>query len=186
MTDPGRRAADGGLPLKIRAGGRSILELVIVLSVAGVLALVLIDRLAVFQEYGEKAAMELAVRNMRSGLRYRVADLMNRDRMRDADQILQDNPISWLEGPPANYLGELRDPPPDRIVPGSWYFDATQHELVYLPRHRRFMKPARPGDYAIRWRVTAVRKRTPQQGSEPVIESLALSLKNDYSWEWPD
>jgi type II secretory pathway pseudopilin PulG len=181
MTGAARR-----LPRRIRAGGYSLLELVIVVTLVGVAALVLIDRLTVFQEYGEKAAMELAVRNMRSGLRYRVADLMNRDRMREADRILQDNPVSWLEGPPANYLGELRNPPPDRIKPGSWYFDATQHELVYVPRHRRFLVTAKPGDYAIRWRVTAVRSRTPPQGSEPVVESLALTLKDGYRWEWPE
>lgn len=187
MTGAGCPAADcRRLPRRARAGGFSIFELAVVIVLAGVLALVLIDRLVIFQEYAEKTAMELTVRNMRSGLRYRVADLMNRDRMREADRILQDNPISWLEAPPPNYLGVLRNPPLDRVAPGSWYFDAAQHELVYLPRHRRFLTPAMPGDYAIRYRVTAIRKGGAARGSEPAIESLALTLSNAYRWDWPN
>ena len=184
MTDAGSRALHRR-NRPTRSAGFSLFELAIVVIVGGVLALILIDRLLVYQEYGEKAAMELTVRNMRSGLRYRMADLMNRDRMHEADRVLQDNPVSWLEEKPANYVGELRDPAPDRIAPGSWYFDATQRELVYLPRHHRFLKPAKSGDYAIRYRVTAVRKRGPLQGSEPAIENIALSLSSDYKWDWP-
>jgi prepilin-type N-terminal cleavage/methylation domain-containing protein len=166
--------------------GFTLLELAVVFIVIGIVSTVLLERLLVYQEYAEKTAMEMTVRNLRSGLRYQVADRMNQDRMREIDRLLLDNPIAWLEYPPPNYLGQLRNPSPEQLTPGNWYFDAVQQELIYLPNHRRFFRPGVAGDYSIRFRITALQKSVKLvKGSEPSVEGLRLTLLNSYKWDLP-
>ena len=85
-----------------RQRGFTIFELVVVMVIASVLAIILLNRLWYYQEVAEKAAMEMTVMNMRSGLRLRIADLMMQGRMNEMAQLVQENPINWLETLPAN------------------------------------------------------------------------------------
>jgi prepilin-type N-terminal cleavage/methylation domain-containing protein len=169
-----------------RPGGFTLFEFAVVVVIVGVLAIVLLERLLVYQEYAEKTAMEMTVRNVRTGLRYQIADLMNQDRMREVDRLLNENPVTWLETPPPNYLGQFRNPAPDQIAPGNWYFDTAKRELVYLPNRKRFFKPGGTGRDEIRFRVTAVRgSQKLIKGSEPSVQGLTLNLLNSYQWDWP-
>ncbi len=84
--------------------------------------------------------MEATIANMRSGLRVRVAELMIGGQMARMGDLLQENPITWLAAPPANYAGALPQADDGQPVPGHWYFDAARQQLVYLPQHRRFFQ----------------------------------------------
>ncbi|HCN88856.1 MAG TPA: hypothetical protein DIT28_06715 [Oxalobacteraceae bacterium] len=116
-----------------KARGKVRLEFLVFVVTAGILAGILLDRMLDYQEYAEKTAMDLTVLNMRSGLRLRLAELMMQDRMGEAGKLLDENPIKWLETPPPNYRGSLRDVNPGDISPGNWYFDAGRKDLVYVP-----------------------------------------------------
>ena len=72
-----------------RQRGFTIFELVVVIVIASVLAIILLNRLWYYQEIAEKTAMEMTVMNMRSGLRLRIAELMMRDKMSEAGQLMQ-------------------------------------------------------------------------------------------------
>ena len=166
---------------RYRAAGFSLFELVVGITIIGLLGAVLSERMLRYQEYAEKTAMEVTVRKIRTGLRLQVADLMMRDRLHEIERLLQDNPITWLEAPPPNYIGERTNPRQNDAVRGNWYFDALRRELVYTPFHRRFFAPQIPGNDSVRYRISAVPVKS-GNGTRP-IEGLSLELSSPYKWE---
>ena len=170
-----------------RQRGFTIFELVVVIVLASVLAIILLNRLWYYQEIAEKTAMEMTVMNMRSGLRLRIAELMMRDKMSEAGQLMQENPITWLETLPPNYRGKISGSKQTALIPGSWYFDTGRQELVYLVQHDRFFKPGWDGapnrESAVRFHVTAV-KHPRQDGNGTVrkVEGIALAPVAPYHW----
>jgi type II secretory pathway pseudopilin PulG len=168
--------------------GATRLEVLVATIIFGILGAVLLEESLRYQEYAEKTAMEITVRHMRSGLQLRIADLMMRDKMEEIDSVLNDNPVSWLETPPPNYLGALQNPDPQKLAQGNWYFDAGAQELVYLPYHRRYFNPGPTGQYAVRFRVTAMQRPHPKNNdASSKIEGVSLSLLSQYKykWNWP-
>lgn len=163
----------------IRQYGFPFYEWAVVVIIASVLGGVLLDRLQYYQDYAEKTAMDVTVRNMRNGLRLQVADLMMQDKMIDVDKLLKQNPITWLEKPPPNYVGELTAPDDDAIRPGSWYFERSRHELIYLPTTHRFFYASMPLEKKIRYRISAVVPPQEKNGNaKPRIEGLSLDSLN--------
>lgn len=161
--------------------GFTIFELVVVIAIASVMVTILLNRLWYYQEVAEKTAMEMTLMNMRSGLRLRIADLMMQDRMSEAAQLTQENPITWLETLPLNYRGQMAGLNPTAMIPGSWYFDAGRQELVYQVQHDRFFKSGE--ENTIRFHVTAV-KHPRQDGNSIVrkVEGITLTSVTQYHW----
>lgn len=157
--------------------GGTLLELAVASIIIAALAIFLLNRMQRYQEVAEKTVMETTVVNMRSGLRLRVAELMVQGRMDEMDKLSRENPVSWLEAPPFNYVGPVDNPEQQAIPPGSWYFDTTRRELVYLPDRSRHFKPGPDGEKAVRFRVTA----TAGQGGGRV-EGINISPVSPYDW----
>lgn len=116
--------------------------------------------------------------NMRSGLRLRIADLMTQGKMGETVQLLQENPVTWLESPPPNYMGKVSGQKSAEMIPGNWYFDTGQQELLYRVQHNRFLKSDTDGENIIRFRVTAV--QYPRQGGK--AEGITLAPITPYHW----
>ena len=146
MLGPGlyeRRRASSGLTL---------LELIIVICIIGVSAALLFTRLHLYQEAAEKAAMEHTVGALKSALQLRVAAMLMKGEDRNIETLARVNPVSWLVEPPRGYRGEFRAPQP--VVPrGSWYFDATSSELVYVPDLDDHLERLADGGKRLRFRV---------------------------------
>lgn len=115
-----------------RQAGLSRFEGLLVLLVAAALVWQLLQQLAHYQTLARSTVMEMTVVNMRSGLRLRVAELMMSNRSEEMTGLLNQNPITWLDAPPSNYLGQLKQPDRAALPPDSWYFDEELHELIYL------------------------------------------------------
>lgn len=166
-----------------RRRGFTLLGLLIEIIIIALVYVGLLERLQYYQEYAEKTVMEVTVRNMRTGLQLRVADLMMHDQMKEAGHLLRVNPITWLEAPPPNYLGELKAPQDVDIPRGNWYFNLSRQELTYLPEHRRFFESGSNEKKSVRYRVTAM-KYSPgkNEGDEGQPEGIALSLVDKYTW----
>jgi hypothetical protein len=173
-------SGNAGRRLSGREHGSSLFEFFIAASVISLIAALLLDRLLSYQEYAERAAMELTVVNMRSGLRLHVADLMTQGRLHEVGKLINENPVRWLETPPPNYLGELAHPVPKTLPQGNWYFDTTTRELVYLPNDNRFSTaPWRDRKEAMRFQIISVRQALGKgEGSESRIEWVTLAHTN--------
>jgi prepilin-type N-terminal cleavage/methylation domain-containing protein len=134
------------------ASGLTLIELIVVMSIIGLCAALLLDRLRYYQEAAEKAVMEQTVGALKSAVTLRAASLLLKGRERDIGSLAHANPIEWLMEPPSGYRGEFRAPDPP-VPPGSWYFDATRSELVYVPNLDAHLKPNPDGSKRLRFRV---------------------------------
>jgi prepilin-type N-terminal cleavage/methylation domain-containing protein len=169
--------------VRYRYSGFSMFELIIGIVIVGVLATFLSERMLRYQEYAEKTAMEVTARRLQTALRLQVADLMMRDRLHEIDRLLQENPMTWLETPPPNYVGERTAATQGGASRGNWYFDAVHRTVIYTPFHRRFFKPQRLGIDSVSYRVNAVPVASGNGARR--IEGLSLLLLSPYKWEIP-
>jgi prepilin-type N-terminal cleavage/methylation domain-containing protein len=125
-----RRAWDEGwAPPGGLTSGFTLMELVVALAIVGVLLTALLDRLSYYQELAEKASMDYVRASVKTGLQLRMAELIATNREANLYELERDNPMRWIEGAPANYLGEYPDKPSNR----SWYYDTGKRHLVYVP-----------------------------------------------------
>lgn len=115
------------------AGGFTLLELVIVIIVAGVLAGALLDRLRSYRAQIETLAVSQVVSAIRSEMYLRHAHLIVQDRTAELARLAQENPMEWLGERPNNYAGSFERIEPESIAAGNWYYEKATNRLIYLP-----------------------------------------------------
>jgi hypothetical protein len=165
-----------------RQAGASQLELVVSLVLFGIFLTVFLERTLYYQEYAEMTAMEMTIANMRSGLRYKVADLMLNNRLSEISTLADENPITWLGSKPENYLGEYETPPQSETA-GKWYFDQRQRELVYTVNNGRHFVPSIGEDFTLRYRAMPVRAPAANSTDGPRPQTwITLVQLHEYSW----
>lgn len=170
-------------PTKNRQLGFSLFEMTVVITLLAILMGVLLQRLHYLQERAEKAAMEITVMNIGTGLRYKLVALMIDDRMQDLSKFLDENPINWLQTPPANYQGEFVMLAGRNILPGHWYFDAKQKQLVYRLKLDDHFLSKRNGASEIRFKVIGL-MQDGKRGSADINRfiDIKLSAISDVQW----
>jgi hypothetical protein len=114
--------------------------------------------------------------NMRTGLRFRIADLVIKGALDKQLGLIAQNPVAFLEKPPKGYLGELRTP--GNLPAGAWYFEQEKHELVYIPllTSNLQLNDAQDGARGVlRWQIRAV-------GEGNGLQSVDVELLTPYRW----
>lgn len=161
----------------IRQAGLTWLEFSVVASVLAVLAGSLLTALLYYEELAEATVVQLTIENMRSGLRYQIADRLVAGRTPEIGQLLRANPVSWLQRSPEGYVGIVPAYSVRSLPAGSWFYDADRGEIGYMPK-LSFHLAAEHGERAIlRWRMQALRSSTPAE-----VEGLALVSVTPYRW----
>ena len=155
------------------------LEYMVVAAVFGVAVTVILERALYYQEIAEKTAMEITVMNLRTGLRYRVAELMLHNRMQEMGEVAAENPVKWLDAPPPGYLGALRVAQAGDVGAGSWYFDTERRQLCYRVNLSRHFA-ARDGGKEVCYRTVPLAGRVRDGHAE--LEGVALELAKPYRW----
>jgi len=164
-------------PVRIRQTGLTWLEFAIVAAVLSVLAGSLLSALLYYEELGEAAVVQLTVENVRSGLRYQIADRLIQGRARDMGELLGVNPISWLASPPDGYVGSVRNTDVESLPKGSWFYDSDRAELGYIPKHSFHLSVDRGGPTILRWQVRALKADVPRE-----VEGVMLATVTPYRW----
>ena len=165
-----------------RETGATRFELMVVAMVFGVVAAIILDRVRYYQEFAEKTVMEMTVVNIRSGLRYRMAELALQSRTGEFSRLVQENPVRWLVRPPQHYLGELVDPQASEIQPGSWYYDKSRRQLVYRINQGRYFEADEESKKFIRYQVIAIAGQARTGAVVAPVEWVALKLVEPYQW----
>jgi general secretion pathway protein G len=162
--------------------GASFLEFAVCMALAGIFVGVLLERALYYREYAEKTAMESTAENIRTGLRYKVADLILANRASEIPALADENPMNWLAEKPPNYLGELDSAPADEPK-GEWYFDTHKRELVYTVSNRRHFSPSIYRDFSVRYRAMRVSSGTVTESSPGSADTwVSLVLMGEYDW----
>jgi type II secretory pathway pseudopilin PulG len=160
------------------AAGFSLFELLFAIALIGSIAFVFLERLAYYQEWAEKTAMERAARDMQSAVRLRVGELVIRGRSGDIAALDGANPMALLDPPLSNYAGERRRGA--ELPRGAWYFDTADRVIAYLPKlSTRFRAEGAHGRVAYRVRVIW---EPPRQGFQPQAQWARLEPVEGYRW----
>lgn len=165
-----------------RAAGFTLLELMYVTVLVSILFAIFLERMSRYQEYAEMTVMETTVRNIQSGIRWHVAQLMTEDRMDEADDIPRQNPVKWLDIAPMDYIGAFNTPTQQRIPEGSWYFDTSRMELVYVPRLKRFIEQPSGDDKSIRFKVIAKIPASTGPDGNRYAQGIEIIKLTPYRW----
>lgn len=146
--------------------------------IAGICAVILLDRLLDYAEAAEKAAMEATLSRLHSGLYTRMAYLALRNEQARIDALSNLSPFVATGATAKNYLGEF-DGVPASAASGHWLFDRVRSELVYVPnirRHLEFGDP-QPPPTALRFKVQLLR------GGEAGYGGVSLRPVVAYQWQ---
>lgn len=156
---------------------RNFLQSALYVTIVGVLAAVLLERLLTYAEAAEKAAMEATLSRLHAGLYFRLATHALRGEYGDMDALALKSPFAATEARTSNYLGEFDGVPGDARG-GNWLYDRSRHELVYVPNLKRYLEGGSDGRSAssIRFRVEVLR------ASKYAYTGVALRPVEDFSW----
>jgi general secretion pathway protein G len=116
--------------------GFKLFEFGVVAAVLAIMATVLLQRLWFYQDQAEQVSVQQVASNVRAALKIKVAQGSLPGKMVDLTMLPEQNPLDWLTEKPANYLGELNAPRDQDVISGNWYFDLSDHCLVYLLNKR--------------------------------------------------
>ena len=163
--------------VRVRQAGLTWLEFSVVAVVLSVFAGSLLTALLYYEELGEAAVVQLTVQNVRSGLRYQIAERLVQGRAWDMGELLRANPLSWVASSPDGYAGSVRNAEVGSLPKGSWFYDADRAELGYIPKLTFHLTVERGEPMLLRWRMTALRSDVPWE-----VEGLMLVTVSPYRW----
>ncbi len=132
--------------------GLPLFEVCVVIVVAGLVLGLLAERISVLLEQAERAAMELTVTHLRSGLRLEKARRMLASE--PMSTLAGSDPLRWVDADPphlpSNYLLDLLK----LTKSGRWLFDTASRELIYRPVRLRHLKlETGEDDKRLAWRI---------------------------------
>ena len=157
---------------------RNYLQSVLYVIIAGILAVVLLERLLTYAEAAEKAAMEATLSQLHAGLYARVAFLALRGEYETIDALPRRSPFATAVMQAANYRGEFVGVPAE-IEGGNWLYDRLRNELVYVPNLRRHLvaDPTDPATPHLRFRLEV------QKASKYAYTGVALRPMTAFRWQ---
>ena len=161
------------LPLKLY-GRRPLtrLESGLYAGIAAILIAIFAAYVLDFMDTAERVGMELTLSYVISGANTRVAYDMLLGKTPAGLAATRTNPFELARMTPGNFLGSGDSSNIGSLERGSWFYDVTREELVYLPRLRRGLETAAP-DNALRWRFA---RRNDGPG-------YVLTLTTPYRWQ---
>ena len=167
-----------------RYAGFTLFELIVVICIVAILAGILFNRLRLYEEAAEKAAMQQTAAAIKSALQMRVAAYMISGRDNEIEKLRNENPVNWLQEKPADYAGEFYADAYARIPPGSWYFDLTRREFIYVINLGNNFKPGPDGRKWVRYRVRVGYEEIPEREGPPrkVLSAASFALVQPYAW----
>ena len=138
-------------------------EWAVLLVVIGLLAIGLLSALHDANERAERQAVELTIRNMRTGMQLAVGEALMQQREGEMAAWVGINPVRWLGSDPAGYRGECSAAESRDLPAGAWCFDRDRRQLMYRPRHTGHLRVPAVDDRGrcdvLSWRVTRVSER---------------------------
>lgn len=166
--------------------GFSLFELIVVLTIIGVLIAVAASKFPVWQAQAEQASMQSVTGSLRSALGIKVASLFAQRDIAGVRALTGSNPMEQLSDVPTNYAGVYSGSAAASVAGGKWYYDSTAHQLVYRVRTNELLgAPGVAGE--IRFAVQPVFEDRNRNGVyDAAIDGLdGVRLVEVQSFAWP-
>jgi prepilin-type N-terminal cleavage/methylation domain-containing protein len=165
--------------------GFTLVEMMVVITLIGILMAIFLERALFYQEQAEKAAMEQTRGTLQSALSLKFATLAAQGRIKEVPELVKENPMTWLLQRPSNYLGEYYAPKAEDVVSGHWYFDLQQRNLIYSVNNKSHFHSEEHDK--IRFQVKLVTGTVRSQGRGEAldnnnIEGVILEQVVPYTW----
>ena len=166
--------------------GFSLLELVLVITIIGLLFTVAIDRLLILKVEAERAAMQQIIGSLRSAMSIQVAKKISSGNIDKLAEMAGANPMDWLSEKPDNYIGFKDEPDPADIKGYTWYFDSYNKWLVYRVSNSQYFSSPLKGTARARFKVNFDYTDTNENGDfDPNIDEIhGLTLKSVEPYTW--
>ncbi|MBI5108714.1 MAG: hypothetical protein HZA62_08190 [Rhodocyclales bacterium] len=129
-----------------RQRGASRLEFAITVAIFGVLAALLLQRLALIEEDTERVEVDLTIRNIRTGIQLAIGERIMRGEEDRLAEVAAASPVDMLGKHPRGFVAERA-----ASAAGEWAYDPQRRELSYLPRQPQAFGNADE----LRWRYVA-------------------------------
>ncbi len=163
-----------------RQYGFTKLEFALIATILAILFGTFLYAVRYQQEQAERLSVELTVMNMRTGLLSEIADRLINGKADQTADLIGANPIRFLKGPPAGYLGEYKEIDESRLTLSSWYFDLSSKELVYrINQGAGFKRSDGHQRKEIRWKI---QRREVATSSYSTVDTLSLTATVPYEW----
>lgn len=165
-------------------GGYSRLELLVAITLIGVFAAVLLNRLSFYQEAAEKAKVEYTISLLKSALRIRMATMMQEGRGGSYASLEQQNPLNWLEDKSLVHVSTIANYASAEKFSGVWHFDPSDRTLTYWPIRKDYLQPDQSGQKRISLKVLLLREDVDAMqgaGSDGSVMSVRLQVE-PYQW----
>jgi prepilin-type N-terminal cleavage/methylation domain-containing protein len=133
--------------------GFSLVEFMVVVVIVSIISAILLDRVKFYQEHAEKATMEATAAAVQAALHLRMAGYLAEGRGSEVERLTSENPMDWLARKPANYAGAFDRFGAEQVPEGTWYFDLSDHTLVYRVRYGRAFVSDADGRKEVRYRA---------------------------------
>lgn len=176
-------------PHRDRAGrqqGFSLLELVLVISIIGLLFVLAIDRLLILRVEAERTAMEQVLGGLRSAMSIDIAGKIAGNDIPAIAEAEGTNPMLWLSERPENYIGLKIEADPADVKPGQWYFDQYYGYLIYRVINAEYFQGGLNGAAVARFRVeldyTDIDDDGKYHADIDEIHGLRLAAVEPYKW----
>ena len=115
-----------------RAGGATRFEFAVCVVLVALLAGGLLGRLLDWREQSERSAAQHVVGALRSALAAKATQIGMTQGEEAVLALTQENPMTWLDRKPANYLGEYYAPDLKILRRGAWFFDRADKTINYV------------------------------------------------------
>jgi hypothetical protein len=164
----------------------SRLELALAVAIIATVVGVGLHRLLVLAAVAEATALDLTIRNLRTGILSAVAVQYARGDLDGIALLAAQNPVGALMAPPSGYIGPLRQADAENVRPGQWYYDEEQHWLVYHIVNADYLDYPGEGPARVRLKLRVHYNASPQRGGSkaPKPAGIALDVLDPLHWKF--
>jgi len=170
------------------ARGFSLVELVVVIVAIGIVTGALLDRVLPLIGRAQRTAFMQVKADGQTALLLAAAERITRGEAATLPALADENPMTLLLTPPANYVGSFAMPEERDVPPASWYFDERTRRLVYrVGRYARFDAQGGPQD-RIELKTEFVYADLNRSGAFEAVgdEFQGLRLTPAHAFAWPE
>lgn len=165
----------------------SRLELALAVTLIGIFMGIFVQRVILLTVAAEATALELMIRNLRTGMMLYVSRQLLEGRRDRIEELAQSDPFVVMDIPYGNYGGVATAAEIEGVEAGQWFYDRDDNELVYKVVNRDYFRNDEGTDLVRLKTVLSYDDRNNDGSYERGIDrprGVSLQLVGHYEWSY--